>query len=463
MTLHEYVQTLRKYWVLIAVLVVVGCATGYVVAKTQVPMFRSTSSVLLSAERGESTSELAQGSNYVQSLVQTYALLAESNLVLQPVVDELDLDTTVARLSKSVSADSPLNTAIIEISVVDSDPSRAKQINDSVVASLSSAVADVSPQDDQDQPTVRLTSINSATLPNAQFSPSSTLYAAVGGAIALLLGIVFAFVRRALSTRITDGADVAHDTAAPILGEISEARRGAPVLVSLRTNPQGLVAESFRTLSANLRFASIDRPIRSVVVTSAQPDEGKSSVAIGLAQQHAESGQRVLLIDADLRHPTVATYTQLDGTVGLTSVLLGQHDLQDAVQSWGSDTLDVLTAGTTPPNPSQLLSSSSMRLLLEQASSDYDLVVIDSAPIITVTDSLWLGNMADGMLIVVRERFTRHRHLAKAVSAVEGARAELVGVVLNRVKRGDRNSKYYTSEVESVSNIRHAVAERLGR
>jgi capsular exopolysaccharide synthesis family protein len=248
-----------------------------------------------------------------------------------------------------------------------------------------------------------------------------------------------------------------------LLGEISEARRGAPVLVSLRTNPQGLVAESFRTLSANLRFASIDRPIRSVVVTSAQPDEGKSSVAIGLAQQHAESGQRVLLIDADLRHPTVATYTQLDGTVGLTSVLLGQHDLQDAVQSWGSDTLDVLTAGTTPPNPSQLLSSSSMRLLLEQASSDYDLVVIDSAPIITVTDSLWLGNMADGMLIVVRERFTRHRHLAKAVSAVEGARAELVGVVLNRVKRGDRNSKYYTSEVESVSNIRHAVAERLGR
>lgn len=462
MTLHEYVQTLKKHWIVIAALVIIGGALGYGYAKTQVPLYRSTSSVLLSAERGESTSELVQGSNYVQGLVQTYALLTKSNLVLEPVIDKLDLDMSVTELSRSVSADSPLNTAIIEVSVVNADPGLAQAINSAVTTSLSQAVSNVSPQDSQNQPTVRLTDINTATLPSTQFSPNSSLSAALGAAVGLALGIAIAFIRRLLSTRITDADDIASTTTAPLLGEIAEAKRGVSIPVAVRTNPQGIIAESFRNLSANLRFSNIDNPLHSLVVTSAQPDEGKSSIAIGLALEHADSGQRVLLIDADLRHPTIAKYAQIEGAVGLTSVLLGRESLASAVQPWGHENLEVLTAGATPPNPNQLLASSTMKTLLQNAAAHYDLVIVDSAPVISVTDALWLGNMADGVLLVVRERFTRHRHLAKAVSAIEGAHADLVGIVLNRVKHGDRDSKYYTSEQQSRETNRRTIAERLG-
>lgn len=463
MTLHEYVQTLRKHIFVIAALVVLGGVLGYVYAKTQVPIYRSTSSVLLSAERGESTSELVQGSSYVQSLVQTYALMSESNLVLAPVIDELDLDMTVSQLSKAVSADSPLNTAIIEVSVENSDPALAQKINASVANSLAAAVAEVSPQDAQQRPTVRLTSINSATLPVFPISPNTALLAAIGAALGLAVGVAFAFARRALSTRIVDAEDLAQITPTPLLGEIAEAKRGTSLVATLRTNQHGIVAESFRNLSANVRFANIDTPLRSLVVTSAQPNEGKSSVAIGLALEQAEAGQRVLLIDADLRHPSIAGYTQLEGGVGLTSVLVGGESLASAIQPWGSDNLDVLTAGTVPPNPNQLLASSSMKSLLATASERYDLVIVDSAPVISVTDALWLGNMADGVLLVVRERFTRHRHLAKAATAVESSHSTLVGVVLNRVKRGDRDSKYYTSEKESRESSKRFLAARAGR
>lgn len=459
MTLHEYVMTLRRHWILIASLVVLGAIGGFVYAKTQTPLYRSTSSVLLSAERGESTADLAQGSNYIQNLVQSYTNLAVSDIVLQPVIDELGLDVGPAQLANSVSADAPLNTVVINIWAVDPDPKQAQRIDSAVTASLTDKVATVAAHGVDGKPSVRVTNINLATLPRMQFYPDSRLSAGIGGIIGLAIATFIAFIRHALSTRLTDVDDLALITPEPALGEILETRHHMSITASILANPYGIVMESFRQLAASLRFAEIDHKRKTLVVTSAQPNEGKTSVSIGLAVALAEAGQRILLIDADLRHPSVSDYTQLEGSVGLTTVLVGEEDLAQAAQQWGSRNLDVLTAGQIPPNPNHILNSQAMRAMLENASKLYDVVIMDSAPVISVTDALWLGRIADGVLLVARQGTTHRRNLVNAIVSIQNAHASLAGIVLNGAKRTGRDAKYYANEKSPRQVWRTAVAE----
>jgi capsular exopolysaccharide synthesis family protein len=199
----------------------------------------------------------------------------------------------------------------------------------------------------------------------------------------------------------------------------------------------------------SLAFADVDKPVSAVVVTSAMPGEGKSSVSVGLALSLAESMGRVLLIDADLRKPSVAEYTGLDGSVGLTSVLLGGSTIDDAVQPWGAPGLDVLVAGTIPPNPNQLLASDTMRATLAELKRRYDFVVIDTSPLIPVTDPLWLVHETDGAIVVARTMKTKRPHLAKAMDTLGSVGARVLGVVANDVKGHDRLTYYTESEKSS--------------
>jgi capsular exopolysaccharide synthesis family protein len=150
-------------------------------------------------------------------------------------------------------------------------------------------------------------------------------------------------------------------------------------------------------------------------------------------------------VDGDLRNPSIAEYTGLDGTVGLTSVLLGNASLHEAVQPWGVPGLDVLVAGAVPPNPNQLLASDTMRSTLEVLKERYDFVVIDTSPIIPVTDPLWLVHETDGAIVVVRERRTKRQQLHKALSTLDSVGARVLGVVANDVRHHERTT-YYTDD-----------------
>ena len=193
------------------------------------------------------------------------------------------------------------------------------------------------------------------------------------------------------------------------------------------------------------------------------PGEGKSSVALGLALSLAESNDRVLLIDADLRRPSVADYTGLDGSVGLTTVLLGGASIDEAVQPWGAPGLDVLVAGTVPPNPNQLLASDTMRATLTELKARYDFVVIDSSPLIPVTDPLWLVHETDGAIVVARTKKTKRPQLAKAMGTLGSIGARVLGVVVNDVKVTSRATAYVQSD-DAVrrSIVKRSSAERSG-
>jgi capsular exopolysaccharide synthesis family protein len=452
MTIHDYIAAIRKQWIVIALLTVLGAGAGYGVAQTMPDMYRSTASAYASTVAGETTSELVQGSTFVQGIVQSYATVATSPYVLEPVIEDLDLDMSVKDLAKSISADTPLNTVIVEISATSGDPEQARALAQAVIRSLADAVADpsISPRGPDGDPMVQLTVISPAGAPLAPFSPDTKMIAALAAGIGLLIGLAWAVVRELVDTRIRSQKDIELVTDSPLLAEVGRGPRDRSIAQVIRTNPNGATAEAFRGLTMSLAFADVDKPVSAVVVTSAMPGEGKSSVSVGLALTLAESMGRVLLIDADLRKPSVADYTGLDGSVGLTNVLLGSSTIADAVQPWGAAGLDILTAGTIPPNPNQLLASDTMRATLAELKKQYDFVVIDTSPLIPVTDPLWLVHETDGAIVVARNKKTKRPQLSKAMATLGSVGARVLGVVANDVK-GHERLTYYTESEKSPS------------
>lgn len=206
--------------------------------------------------------------------------------------------------------------------------------------------------------------------------------------------------------------------------------------------PKSLVSESYRTLRTNIEYSSFDNKIKSVVITSAQPGEGKSTVAGKLALSFAQDDMSVLLIDCNLRKPTVHNNFNLSNLVGLSEVIVGAAEFENAVQGY-NDNLKVLTAGKTPPNPSEMLSSNAMSDLIAEVKEQFDMVILDSPPLEAVTDAQILSTKVDGAVIVVRSETTKIDSVKEAKSLLDKVGANIIGTIPFAVENKAKGKYYY--------------------
>ncbi|PAD63981.1 tyrosine protein kinase [Bacillus siamensis] len=211
-----------------------------------------------------------------------------------------------------------------------------------------------------------------------------------------------------------------------------KSRRGLAQISVL--HHKSLVAEQYRTIRTNIEFSSVQTHLRSILVTSSVPGEGKSFSAANLAAVFAQQEKKVLLVDADLRKPTIHETYQLENVQGLTNVLVGNASLDETVQNTLIDNLYVLTSGPTPPNPAELLSSKAMGELIQEMYSRYSLVVFDSPPLLAVADGQILANQTDGSVLVVLSGKTKMDTVQKAKDALQQSKAKLLGALLNKKK-----------------------------
>jgi succinoglycan biosynthesis transport protein ExoP len=297
-----------------------------------------------------------------------------------------------------------------------------------------------------------------AIAPDSAVAPRPLLNAFLAGLLGLLLAVAVAVGVEFFRDPIKDIDDVQAVTGLSTLGIVGrmkgDDRRHEMYHLAGLLYPRSAVSEAYRALRANLDFASLDQPVRTLLVTSAMPGEGKTVTAANLAVVLAQAGRRVILVDADLRKPGVHVMFGLRNTHGLTSLIhLQGTAVESAVQMTEQENLSVITTGPLPPNPAELLGTQRMRSILNDLAAQCDVVVVDSPPVQAVADALILGSFMDGTLFVVDASRSRRRSVHRAREALDRAGARVLGVVLNRVALGaqERYAGYYVEPVESTA------------
>lgn len=444
MDLAAYVGLLRKHWrlVLVVMLLAILAAAGLTVRAT--PQYESSVKFFVSTPATTSDNQAAYtGGLFSQQRVKSYADLLTGERVAEAVRADLGSPLTVEEISSKIRAKVQADTVLLSATVTDADPKVARDIAAAVGRHFPILVATLERPATGTAANVRVVVVADPKLSGTPVSPRPLRNLVLAGLAGLLLGIALAVLRDTLDNTVKTPEDIMTIAGLPTLASIGYDGRASSRPLVVQDDPNTPRAEAFRQLRTNLQFVEIDQPLRSLVVTSPLPGEGKSTSACNLAITLAQAGIRVLLVEGDLRRPRIPTYLGIEGGVGLTSVLIGQVELADAVQTWGTNGLAVLPSGPLPPNPSELLASTGMRALMELLENTYEVVVVDAPPLLPVTDAAVIATLTSGALLCIRVGKVRNEQVRRAMEALKAVDATVLGCVLTMAPTRGHGSYAY--------------------
>jgi capsular exopolysaccharide synthesis family protein len=303
------------------------------------------------------------------------------------------------------------------------------------------------------QKTPSLMQVEQATIPSTPFSPRPMQTAALAGAIGFLGTAGIAFLVEYLDDTIKTPDDVKEILGLPVLGFVAsmniKGEKSTRTGLYVANFPRSPISEAFRALRTTLEFFSIDEPLEQLMITSANAEEGKTTVAINLAIILARSDKQVLLLDADMRRPNIHKHFDISNRIGLSDIIRGHINPLEAVHHHpqGIKNLDVITSGSLPPNPAELIASEKFSLIIEQLSEDYDMLIVDTPPAI-VTDAQIISNKMDGVLYVLKPGTTRAITALTPLEEFQRVGAKMIGVIMNQIPR---NRDYYYGGYEYYS------------
>jgi capsular exopolysaccharide synthesis family protein len=431
--LRELLGVLRARWRTVAacLLLVVGLTAA--VTMTTTPTYSASARVYLTIDR---PADLARGDAGGVSVMRyndlkTLAEVLYSPTVMEPLRAAVGLPPGAGvGVSMAISE----NASVLDIIGTSSDPQMAAAIANATGPVLAKVAVQFSPLLSQAAPNATCVTITQAFAPGLPTSPDVRRNLALGILVGLALGVGLAMVRHAMDTKIRTESDLKAASDRPVLAKIPVESSAVNHPLTVENDPHGAHAESVRRLRTNLMFVDVTTGKHSFVLTSAMPGEGKTTTTINLALAIADAGSRVVLVDGDLRNPSVAKALGIEGGVGLTTALLGRASLAEVIQPWGETGLSILPAGEIPPNPSELLGSRPMAELFEKLAADFDFVLIDSPPLVPVIDAVLLQRLTGGLVMVVAAERTRKKDLAAALTSLRTVDIAPAGFVLNFVQ-----------------------------
>ena len=389
MELTDYLRVARQRWMTIVVVTLLILGAAALLTLKATPQYASSARLFISTPES-STDQAYSGGLFSQARVTSYADLLTGEEISRRVVDRLNLDESPRDLAAQITAVAKPETVVLSITVTDSGPERAQLLTQTISEEFVRYVKELETPDGQTTAPVKASIVDRATSPDGPVSPQPARNLALATMLGLFLGIGVAVLRETFDTTISTAESLKDATqGAPLLGSINfdKDAPSRPLITELKGHAPRV--ESFRVLRTNLQFIDVDNESKVVVVTSSVPEEGKSTTACNVALTMAHAGERVIVVEADLRRPKAAEYLNLEESVGVTSVLTGRTDLDNAIQTgpWG---LHVLAAGAIPPNPAELLQSAAMKVLLDKLRGQFDVVLIDAPPLLPVrTQRSW--------------------------------------------------------------------------
>jgi capsular exopolysaccharide synthesis family protein len=438
--LRELMRIARRRWWIVLLIMALAGGTAYVTATRQTDMYSASAKVLVISGRPETSNEYTslQAS---RSLAETYRLLIETGPVLDRVVDKLGLPYDAVALDEKVSTAAVGETQLVQVSVTDPDPAKAAEIATTLVEQFQAYITD------QVDPRIgaQVEIADPARVPTAPFEPRPMFSLALGLFVGLLLGVGLVALLEFLDNTVKPETNTQELIHAPMLATISNLPKltpGGGQVYSL-SQPRASATEAMRLLRTNLEFASASAPISELVITSPGPGEGKSTVAANLGVVMAQSGIKTVVVDADLRKPTQHRIFGVPNDEGLTTLLThperGWETIGKKVALPG---LMLIPSGPVPPNPSDLVSAERFHKLIDEIRERVDLVIIDTPPVLSASDSLAIARHSDGVVMVCRSHKTRKEAMQHAAHSVHQGGIRLIGVVLNRLK-GQQGASYY--------------------
>ena len=429
MGIREVVAAIRVMWWLPLLGMLAGALAGLGLSLTQTPQYQAQVQLFVtSSVTGEAdvyTSFLIS-----EARITSYTRLLAGEQLAQAVVDRLDLDTSAGAVSSQISAAADRDTVLIDVTVTDPVPERATEIAEAIGDEFPPLVDEL--EDIGSGSPVKVTVTDPPEVPDAPSSPQTSRNVALGFMVGLLLGIALAVVRVRLDRTIKRPDDVAALVGAPMIGMVLR-DDGLEKQHLIDRKGANRTAEDYRQLRTNLQFLSVDEPPKVIMVSSAIPSEGKTTVVVNLALALADMGRKVTIVEADLRRPKVTRYMGMVGGAGLTNVLAGTAEVGEVLQQYGEGNLWVLAAGPHPPNPGELLASSQMSALVEKLRAENDYVLIDAPPLLPVADASGLAVHVDGVLLSVRYGHTRRDQVEQAAATLDRVGATKLGAILNIV------------------------------
>lgn len=440
MELLQYLSIARRWWWLLLVGTALGVGLAYGISTLVSPTYRATATLLVSQQQTPGVVQL----NDLQAserLANTFSRLARLRPVLDRAIHDAPLAMSADDLAKQVSVSNPRSTQLLEVSAT------AHQPGDAAIIANSVAQAFIATNDEavSTRPGT-VTIVEAAEAPDRPVSPRRIVNGVLGGVLALAVIAGLLLLVESLDDTLKDATDVEQATALTALGMIDQFSRVRSPADQLQAAifPRSLVAEEYRAVRTALaNTLELARGGRVLLVSSPGPSEGKTTTLANLAVVFGMTGRRVVAVDTDLRRPTLHRVFGLRNTVGLTNLLLtADADVSRVLQRTAYHNVSVLTAGAIPANPSELVGSGRTARVIDQLRQQFDLVLLDSPPVLAVTDASVLGALADTVVLVVRPGQTRRSALRAAVQSLVQSGRSVSGVVLNRAQRGHRG--YYS-------------------
>lgn len=471
MGLRDYARVARTYWKHIAVvtLIVTLLATAWSTFRPRI--YAAEASAVVIAVGTDNVSSLLAGDTLAKARAKNYKSLAESRLVADNVRLSTGLNMSSDALLGAISVSVPRDTAEIRITAESPDPTIAQRVADAWIVELSkqvqererAATAASGEALEAVTPPLSLVPLDPAALPTKPVSPGVALTALYGAALGLLLAYASALLRDRLDRRLHNAAEVEHLFSVPVIGALPVDLRltgenkvlgGVPAAPTPGSRAQSpAFAEALRELRTNLTFLDVDNPPRIIVVTSSVSGEGKSTIAANLASAMSAGGEQVIVVDGDLRHPSMAKIFDVIPGIGITDVLTGKAEVDDVLQQRSDlPNLSILGSGRIPPNPTELLGSHAMKQLIESL-SEKGIVIIDAPPLLPVTDAVLLARIADGAIVVVRAGRTTKDQLTKSLGNIRKVHGAVLGTLLNCVPAKEFDGySYYSPDPDSADS-----------
>jgi receptor protein-tyrosine kinase len=436
--LLQFIRIIGKRKAIIILGTLVCLLSAIAVTSYITPQYEASAQILVSQGQALPNSQ-SLGDSYQailmsERLTKTFSQLLGSRILAEKVIETLELPLLPEDLKQKISAKPVRETQLIQLSVIDPNPILAKQLADTFASEFIEMTKQVIPS----TALIDVQIVEPAAVPLEPVSPKPPLNSVLALVIGLIASTGFAFLLEALDVTVKETEEVEQIIELPGLARIPRAEN--PLLLS---NESSIIPEVYRSLRTNLQYLNFDQSIKSLVVSSPNMEEGKTTVSSNLAIVHAQAGYSVLLIDCDLRRPRLSEVFNRSSGNGLSNVLVGATEPRHVVQRTDIEGLYIIASGPIPPNPADLLSSERIDKLLVSIGKNFDLIIMDCPPVLGIADTSILAAKTNAVLLVSSYGKTKKNEMVSAKDALGKVGARIIGFVINGTERSGDNGYYY--------------------